>query len=1175
MTESSSAETQTLPALFSQRAHRTPNRAAIVAAGSADVLSADDISYGELNRRANRLAHLLIRHGIDTESVVAVTLPRGVDMVVALLAITKAGGAYLPIDPGYPLSRQEFMLADARPTVWLALSGTVSSADALCLDDPAVTAALAEQPDTDPERTGAADRLAYIMYTSGSTGTPKGVMVTDADVVALAADARVGQAARTLVHSPQSFDASTFEVWATLLAGGALVLAPAGELGLDSLAEVIASGEVDRVWLTAGLFSVLANDNPECLRGVRQVWAGGDVLPAAAVRRVQAACPGVTVVNGYGPTETTTFATTHAVTSPDEVGDALPIGRALEGMRTHVLDESLAPVPAGEVGELYIAGAGLARGYLNRAALTADRFVADPFAADGARMYRTGDLVRWQRRRRAGVRRPRRRAGEDPRLPHRARRGARPAVAAHPRRRAGRGRGPRGPAGRPAPGRLRRAARAARKARIWPSLRAHADTTLPDYMVPAALVALPALPLTTNGKIDRRALPAPRVNGAGRAPDTERERGAVRTVRRGARAGRRSASTTTSSTWVGIRCWRCALVGRIRAVLGVEMPVGPLFETPHRSPGWRGGSTTPSRPAARLRPMPRPDAVPLSFAQRGCGSSTSSKDRAPTYNIPFALRLTGDLDADALRAALPSRGQARERCARCSRRRTASRPTQVVLPDRGRRGRRGRHDRDRGARPDGGRGGRAAFDLADRAAAARPAVRARPSEHVLLLVFHHIAGDGWSMAPLARDLATRTRRAPAATRRAGRRCRCSTRTTRCGSATCSARTTTRTALAPSQLGYWSTRWPGCPTRCSLPADRPRPAAGELRAAGPFRCAVDAGAAPGPAATRAGRTGPALFMVLQAGLAALLTRLGAGTDIPIGTAVAGRADEALDELVGFFVNTLVLRTDTVRRPDLRRAAAPGAGHRPGRVRPPGRAVRAAGRGAQPARSLSPAPAVPGHARCCRTRRSRCWTARTSRSPPSSTTLDVAKFDLTPLLSFDDAGRPGCAARRVRHRPVRRGHRARASPERLRCACWPRMVDSLDQPISAVDVLTRRNASAVLRDLERHRACRARDRRRRAVRAPGGATPDAVAVVAAGDDRAPTRELDARGQPAGPPPDRPGRRPGAVVALLLPPRRRPGRRAAGGAQGRRRLPADRPGLPGRPRRLHAGRRRPPAS
>ncbi|HEX4221988.1 MAG TPA: amino acid adenylation domain-containing protein, partial [Pseudonocardiaceae bacterium] len=892
MIDSSRADTLSLPALFSRRAHQTPNRTAI--AGT------DPVSYADLNRRANRLAHLLIRHGIGAESVVAVTLPRGVDLIVALLATIKAGGAYLPIDPSYPLSRREFMLADAKPARWLTVSGAVSSADTLCLDDPAVVAALAEQPDSDPDVADDPDRLAYIMYTSGSTGTPKGVMVTDADIVALARDSRVGGPGRMLVHSPQSFDASTFEVWATLLSGGELVLAPAGDLNLDSLAEVIVAGAVDRLWLTAGLFSLLANENPDCLGRVDQVWAGGDVLAPDAVRRVLEHCPGITVVNGYGPTETTTFATTHSVTG--EVGDSLPIGRALDGMHAYVLDESLAEV--GE-GELYIAGAGLARGYLNRPGSTAARFVADPFQGNGARMYRSGDLVR---RNAEGELEFVGRVDEQVKI-----RGYRielgevqTAVATHPQ--VGQALAI---AREDQPGDRRLVAYVVpREGAAGPDLaglRAHVGATLPEYMLPAALVVLPAFPLTENGKIDRRALPAPEVVGTGRAARTEHER--VLCAIFGEVLGIADVGVDDDFLLLGGHSLLAMRVAsRIRTTLGVEVPVGLLFET-RTVEALAARLDDAERARPRLQSTTRPDVLPLSAGQRRIWFLNQLEGPSATYNIPLQLRLSGELDAEALRPALGDVVHRHESL------RTLFRPidgvtSQVVLADptvevaavesteaelRAR------------MAAEAGRG----FDLERELPLRATLYTLGQREHVLLIVFHHIAADGWSMAPFVDDLSEAY-----AARTDGRAPSWTPLPVQYPDYALWQRDVLGedndpAALAARQLDFWRTNLAGLPDEISLPTDHPRP----------------------PKASYHGRTMPlvldpdlheglrrvarenqtSLFMILHTGLAALLTMLGAGTDIPIGTAVAGRADEALDELVGFFVNTLVLRADTSGNP----------------------------------------------------------------------------------------------------------------------------------------------------------------------------------------------------------------------------------------------------------------------
>jgi amino acid adenylation domain-containing protein/non-ribosomal peptide synthase protein (TIGR01720 family) len=497
----------TLPSLFAAQVRRDPAATAVVCGDKA-------LTYRELDERANNLARRLIRLGVGPEDRVGMLMDRSAETVVAALAIVKAGAAYLPLDLRAPAPRLRLVLAEAAAAVLITDREWEETAREV--HDGHFVIVPAEQMDDDLSIGGLSigglsvdpEQLVYAMYTSGSTGTPKGVAVRHRDAVALAFDSRFDGAAhrRVLLHSPTAFDASTYELWAPLLRGGQIVVAPSGDIDPAVLRQMITEHGVTGIWLTAGLFRMIASEAPDCLAGAHEVWTGGDVVPAAAVREVMRACPGLTVVDGYGPTETTTFATSYPMPDAAEVPENVPIGRPLDNMRVYVLDGDLRPVPAGVAGELYIAGAGLARGYLGRPGLTAERFVADPYGAPGERMYRTGDLVR--RRPDANVEFLGR-ADEQVKI-----RGFRielgeieSALQRHPdiaecvvvaRQ--------------DDAGRKQLVAYAVPAAASPPSLgdlREYLIQTLPDYMVPTAFVTLDELPLSANGKVDRRALPDP------------------------------------------------------------------------------------------------------------------------------------------------------------------------------------------------------------------------------------------------------------------------------------------------------------------------------------------------------------------------------------------------------------------------------------------------------------------------------------------------------------------------------------------------------------------------------------------------------------------------------------------------------------------------------------------
>lgn len=522
---------QTIAVLFEKQVEATPDADAVVFRG-------ERFTYAMVNRRANRLAHYLRTLGVEREKPVALCLERSADLVIVLLAILKAGGAYVSLDPSYPRERLAFMLNELRPPVLLTQQklrvslpsetelAALASADTgvgaaparpprvICVDD-AWDVAAPEPPENPVSGATAAD-LAYISYTSGSTGRPKGVCVPHRAVVRLVKGtnfAAFGPDEVFLQLAPVAFDASTMELWGPLLNGGRLVVLPPGTPSLADLGDAIQRCQVTTLWLTAGLFHQMVEEQLPKLLTVRQLLAGGDALSPAHVRTAVQALKGGVVINGYGPTENTTFTCCHRVTGMPPEGRSIPIGRPIANTQVYILDEYRQLVPVGVPGELYTGGDGLARGYFNRPELTEEKFVPNPFSSDpAARLYRTGDRARYLpngeieflgridlqikiRGFRIELEEIESVLGQLPGVSDCA-------VAAFP-----------DPAGdkRLVGYVVLEASSALTAADLGSALR----RKLPDYMVPSAFVLLERLPLTTNGKVDRRALPAPDVAHSG------------------------------------------------------------------------------------------------------------------------------------------------------------------------------------------------------------------------------------------------------------------------------------------------------------------------------------------------------------------------------------------------------------------------------------------------------------------------------------------------------------------------------------------------------------------------------------------------------------------------------------------------------------------------------------
>jgi amino acid adenylation domain-containing protein len=492
--------------LFEAEAQRRPEAVAVV-------FGAEQISYAELNRRANRLAHYLQKRGVVPDTPIGLCLERSVEMIVALLGILKAGGAYVALDPTYRQERLALMLENADVPLLLTekrLRGGLPDYKGAFVYLEEERTEIDRQSDENFGSGAGIDHLAYISYTSGSTGVPKGVAIPHRGVVRLVKAgwfAQMGEDEIFLQMAPVGFDASTFEIWGALLNGGRLVVMPPQTPSLEELGLALRQNSVTTLWLTAGLFHLMVDERLDDLRGLRQLLAGGDVLSPAHVRRAVEALPDCKIINGYGPTENTTFTCCHAIDRTDLGHGAVPLGRPIGNTTVYILDEAMAPVPVGVAGELYIGGDGLAREYWRQPELTAANFLRNPFSkTPGARLYKSGDLGRW---RADGVVEFAGRADDQVKVSGyrvelgeietalRQHEGVRDAAVAVRERRQGSKEFVAYviPAVNPGPS--------------ADKLREFLRRTLPDAAVPVNYVFVEVFPLTSNGKVDRRALSDP------------------------------------------------------------------------------------------------------------------------------------------------------------------------------------------------------------------------------------------------------------------------------------------------------------------------------------------------------------------------------------------------------------------------------------------------------------------------------------------------------------------------------------------------------------------------------------------------------------------------------------------------------------------------------------------
>ncbi|MBE8998848.1 non-ribosomal peptide synthase/polyketide synthase [Nostoc sp. LEGE 12447] len=934
--------------LFEEQVDSTPNAVAVV-------YENQQLTYQQLNYRANQLAHYLQSLGVGENVLVGLCVERSLEMVVGLLGILKAGGAYVPLDPEYPAERLSFMLTDTHVKVLLTQEKLVESlpqhqARVVCLDTDWHSISQANQDNLNS--TVSAENLSYVIYTSGSTGTPKGVAVThqavnrlvlNTNYIQLTADECVAQAANI------AFDAATFEIWGALLSGAKLVIITKSVLLLpEEFAVNIHKHKISVLFLTTALFNQLASVVPQAFSSLRYLLFGGEAVDPKWVLEVLDKGAPQHLLHVYGPTENTTFSSWYLVEDLATTATTIPIGRAIANTQIYILDQSLQPVPVGVPGEIYLGGAGLAQGYFNRPELTKEKFIPNPFEkagsrrqdsaavasprasaggrrqkVEGSKLYKTGDLARYL---------------ADGNIEYLGRidnqvkiRGFRielseieTVLSQH------------GDVQvscvivrEDTPGDKRLVAYVVAHQDCKPTiseLRQFLKAKLPDYMVPNAIVILESLPLTPNGKVDRRALPTPDLH-------SERQDKFV--------APRNPMEEMLALLWTqvlkvellgihdnffelgGHSLLATQLVSRIRNLFKVELALRELF-----------ARATVAELAQSIRQLQQQDLelserpilpkvrdaeLPLSYAQQRLWFLDQFEPNSAFYNIPMALRLVGNLNQPALEQSLQEIIH-RHEALRTNFITVDGKPSQIIQTKR----EQGTGNREQGtvsivdfkdlstneqeiaSKQLARQQAIEPFDLANGALIRTTLLVLSETEHILLVCMHHVVSDGWSMGVFVQELA-----ALYDAYAQGQPSPLAPLPIQYADFAIWQREWLQGNVLQNQLTYWQQQLANAPALLSLPTDRPRPAVQTF--AGAYQKFALSAKLTGRLIQLSQKQGVTLFMTLLAAFDTLLYRYTGAEDILVGSPIANRDRSEIEGLIGFFVNTLVMRTDLAGNP----------------------------------------------------------------------------------------------------------------------------------------------------------------------------------------------------------------------------------------------------------------------